>query len=303
MKKNRLSVVISAFNEEKKIADCLSSVAFADEIIIVDCSSIDATAIISKKYTKHVFVRPNNLMLNVNKNFGFSKATGDWVLSLDADERVSPELATEIQSIIENESYTINGYWIPRKNIIFGKWIKHAGWFPDYQLRLFQKGKGKFPEKHVHEMIQIIGETAKLKESIIHFNYDTISQFLQKLDIIYGPNEAEQLLSNNYTFSWADAIRMPVKEFISRFFARQGYKDGFHGLMLSLLMAFYHFIVFAKIWEKQGFKEEMLNMQTVKKEIKKADAEIQYWFLTSVINEAKNPFKKIVLRIQRKLHS
>src|SRR3989344_3816517 len=143
---SKLSVVISAFNEERKIADCLSSVKFADEIILIDNTSTDKTQEVSKKFTSKIFIRPNNPMLNVNKNFGFAKTTGDWILSLDADEEVSKELADEIKTLIKKNPKE-NGFWIPRKNFTFGKWTEHAGWYPDHQLRLFRKDKGEFLDK------------------------------------------------------------------------------------------------------------------------------------------------------------
>ncbi len=297
--KNKISAVITAFNEEKKLAECLESVSFVDEIIVIDSSSTDKTPSIAKQYTKHVYKKENNLMLNVNKNFGFTKATGDWILSLDADERVTPELKNEILSTLNFQLSTPNGYWTPRKNIIFGKWIQHAGWYPDYQLRLFRNGKGSFPQKHVHEMIEVSGQTEKLQNHLLHYNYDTISQFIQKLDGIYANNEAEQLLKNGYSFSWADAIRMPAKEFLSRFFARQGYKDGFHGLMLSFLMAFYHFVVFAKIWEKKGFREIQNDtfLQEVEHEFKKNKTEFRYWFKHENMKNARSLAHRIWLKI------
>lgn len=301
MKKGNFSVVISAYNEEKKIEDCLSSVRdLANEIIFVDNSSTDKTVEIAKKYTSKIYTRLNNPMLNVNKNFGFTKAEGDWILSLDADERVSPELSEEIKAVIQKSN--MNGYWLPRKNIIFGKWIEHSGWYPDHQLRLFRRGKGKFPEKHVHEMIEVNGETGYLKEHIIHYNYENISQFLEKLGKIYAPNEAEQLIIEGYTLDWRDAIRLPTKEFVSRFFARKGYKDGFHGLMLSLLMAFYHLVVFAYVWERQNFKEEKSNFVVeVEKEWKRGYKDILFWSVNERLKQKKNPISKILLRVKAKL--
>ena len=136
---------------------------------------------------------------------------------------------------------------------MFGKWIKeNTGWYPDYQLRLFRKGKGKYKSQHVHEDLSIEGETEKLKEHLIHHNYDSIWQYVKKI-MIYAPNEAENKLENGYFFSYFDAIRFPLADFLNWFFARKGYKDGFYGLMLALMQAFYHFLVFAFIWEKKGF--------------------------------------------------
>lgn len=303
-----LSIVISAYNEEKKIEDCLKSAIFADEIIFVDNTSSDKTVEIAKKYTSKIFVRQNNLMLNVNKNFGFGKAKGDWILSLDADERVSPELAKEVQDEIGNLKLEIGnsgiaGYWIPRKNIIFGKWIKHTGWYPDYQLRLFKNSKGRFAEKHVHEMIEIEGETKRLTNPMIHYNYDNVSQFLHKLSVIYGPNEAENLIKKGIKVAAKDAIIFPTQEFLKRFFAQDGYKDGLHGLTLSLFMAFYHFVVFAMIWEKQKFQDEEGNiLGETEKQIKKSYKEIMFWFLDKKSQETKNLFSKFLLKIKKRIN-
>ena len=301
---SKLSVVISAFNEEKKIEDCLESASFADEIIFIDNFSTDNTLEIAKKYTSKIFVTENNPMLNVSKNFGFSKAKNDWIFSLDADERIMDSLKKEIQSIIKNDKKDVNGFWIPRKNIIFGKWIEHTGWYPDYQLRLFKKGKGKFEEKHVHEMIKLEGEPGKLVSPIIHYNYENISQFLQKT-LLYTENEADQLIKKGYEFAWQDSIRFPAKEFISRFFVREGYKDGLHGLVLSLLMAFYHLIVFVNIWEKLKFKqiEDKNLLANVKEEFVKGDKEVFFWFSKVSIDSTRNPVKKLILKIKNKISS
>lgn len=301
----KLSVVISAFNEEEKLEGCLKSVEFADEIIVVDNESTDKTAQIAKKYAKHVFSRKNNLMLNVNKNFGFSKAIGDWILSLDADERITPELAKEIQLTINNEQLTMGGYWIPRKNIIFGKWIQSDMWWPDYQLRLFKKDKGKFPQKHVHEYIEVEGETEKLKEPMLHENYSTIAQFMYKLNTIYTENEVKNQLSQGQKIHWLDAIRYPVQDFLKTFFLQKGYKDGLHGLVLSLLQAFYMEIVFVKLWEKEGFLEHN-NKDFLKDfyaEYKKIHSQFEYWFLSVFIDHSKNAVKKTFYKIARKNHA
>lgn len=296
---SKLSVVISAYNSEDKIEDCLKSVGFADEIILVNNSSTDKTENLAKKYTSKIFTRENNLMLNVNKNFGFSKATGDWILCLDDDERITDALAVEIKKIVKDNKSQINGYFIPRKNIIFGKWIEHTGWYPDPQLRLFKNGKGKFEEKHVHEMIKVDGALEYLKEPMLHYNYKSISQFLNKMSNIYASNEAEVLISQGYKVKFADAIRFPLKEFLSRFFAQEGYKDGFHGLMLSIFMAFYHFCVFAFVWEEQGFSEiEQGNiLEKSSKEFVGAGKEISFWLNSEKIKNTKNPIKKIFYKI------
>ncbi len=297
---NTISVVISAWNEEVKIERTLSSVAWADEIIFIDNGSTDKTVDLAKKFTKKIFHRPNNPMLNVNKNFGFSKATGDWILCLDADEVVTPELKNEIIGTVNNKQKSVNGYWIPRKNIIFGKWIEHGLWWPDQQLRLFRRGFGKFPEKHVHEYISVEGGTDSLKETMTHYNYESISQYLRKLDELYTENEVANLLSANYQIAWYDAVRFPVSDFLKVYFAQQGYKDGLHGLVLALLQAFYSLVVFAKLWEKKGFPHMQISGDDLDDEVSVASKKLTYWTATRKIEHSANPITQFWFRIIRK---
>lgn len=295
----KVSVVVTAYNEERKIEECLKSVAkIAHEIILVDSSSEDKTVEIAKKYTDKIFERENNPMLNINKNFGFTKAKGEWILNLDADERVTDELSVEIDKLQADAD--VNGYLIPRQNIIFGKWIRNGIWWPDYQLRLFRRGKGKFPEKHIHEYIEIEGSEEKLAHPLMHLNYETISQFIYKLENIYTENEAENLLREGKKVMWADALRMPVQDFLKTYFYQKGYKDGLHGLVLSLLQAFYAEVVFSKLWEKQGFEEKEIELSQLGKELKKLGDDISYWQNTARIEESKSALKRIVFKVRRK---
>lgn len=300
---NKVSVVISAYNEEGSIRDCLNSVqALADEIVVVDNSSSDKTAEIAKKLGARVFTQENDPRnIDLQKNFGFSKATGDWILSLDADERLTSELTKEIKGKIGN-SPPLAGYWIPRKNIIFGKWIKSDMWWPDFQLKLFKKGKGKFGTNDVHKALILEGGSEKLANPLIHHNYVSIHQYIQKLNN-YTDIEAENLSSQGYKFNWLDAIRFPVNDFVKTFFLQKGFKDGIHGLVLSMFQAFYMGIVFAKLWEKEGFREiESRNfLQEVISEFKESKNKIIYWLTSSLINESKNPLKRLGLKIKRKI--
>ncbi|KKQ96815.1 MAG: hypothetical protein A3G66_01355 [Candidatus Levybacteria bacterium RIFCSPLOWO2_12_FULL_39_17] len=308
---NKLSVVISAYNEEKNIKDCLDSIKnLADEIVVVDNLSADKTAEIARNYTKKVFEQKNDPKnIDLQKNLGFSRASGDWILSLDADERATPELTREIKSVLSQKptaksQQSINGYWLPRKNIIFGKWIKSEMWWPDYQLKLFQKGKGGFDKNQVHRALRVQGETEKLENFLIHNNYVSISQYIEKLNN-YTNIEAESLAASGYRVNWLDALRFPVDDFLKTFFLQKGYKEGLHGLILSLLQAFYMEIVFAKLWEREGFKEiEDADFQKkLMKEAKAIRNKFKYWFLSSTIKVTKNPFKKILLRVTRKITS
>lgn len=298
---NKLSVVISAFNEEKMIEECLISVKdVAHEIIVIDNTSSDRTKDIAKKYTDKVITRENNLMLNVNKNFGIEKAAGDWILVLDADERLTEELSKEIVDILISDQKD-SGFTMPRKNIIFGKWIEHTGWYPDRQLRLFKRGKGKFAEKHVHEMITIEGSIGELKNPLYHINYTSVSQFLDKMIRIYTISEAENLLKSGYTPKTSDAILMPSSEFMKRFFAEKGYKDGVHGLYLSLLMAFYHLVVFIRVWEAKSYPENKNTLEQVTSASKQSYKELRYWITFSKNESERNPIKKISRKILQKV--
>jgi len=306
--KQSLSVVLSIHNEKTVLDDALKSVKeIADEIIIVNNESTDNSVKIAKKYTKNILEHKNNpLMLNQAKNYGFSKAKSDWILSLDPDERVTPELAKEITAIISSGSLrnghltevsqtSINGYWIPRKNKIFGKWLTGGIWWPDYQRRLFRRGKGKFLALHNHEFLEVDGDSRYLINPLEHFSYTSIIQYVEKFTYTYLENEVQNQIVAGKKVHWYDAIKMPSSDFVINFFVRQGYKDGLHGLILALLQASYMFLVFARIWERQGQPgyENQRFTDEVTKEWKRSMREYLHWYWLS-----KNTF---LLRAARKI--
>ena len=300
---SKISVILATFNEEKNIKECLESVKWADEIVIVDGTSNDKTVEIAKKYTKKIIVKDNPLMFHINKQLAIEKTTGDWILYIDADERVTPELKQEFLTVMQDNE--INGYWIPRKNIIFGKWIEHTGWSPDYQLRFFRNGKGKLPCKSVHEQPVVEGNTRKLINPLIHYNYNSVNQFLNKLINIYTENDKKVKIERGEKIESSSAIRFPVDEFLKRFYLEAGYKDGLHGLVLSMFQSFSSFVTFAKIWEEQDFPEfnpkDFLNLKEV--EFKNIAKAFNYWFLTVKINNTNNILLKNFYRLKRKLLS
>ena len=296
----KISVVLIAKNEEKKIEKCLTSVTWADEIIVIDDGSTDKTLEIAKKYTKKVYTSKSKGYVEAIRNFGLSKATGDYILLLDADEIVPSTLRDELKKRVENDSPSY--IKIPRKNIIFNEWIKHnTGWWPDYQLRFFRNGSVIWPEK-IHSQPETSGEGIELeadeKFALYHQNYETISQFLEKLDR-YTTIEAQE---KDTQPSPDEAVLSPSDEFVSRFFARKGYKDGMHGLVLSFFEAMYAEILFAKRWEKTGF-EKKNTTQFLDKQMalmRKAANSIEYWYLTVKIEETTNPLAKARLSLKRK---
>lgn len=298
--KPTVSVVISAFNEEKKLPATLDAVSWAAERIVVDNSSTDGTSGIAKKHGAQVFRQPNKLMLNINKNYGFTKAKSDWILNLDADEVVTPELKAEIERVLSDPDPLVNGFWIARKNIIFGKWVKHGLWWPDRQLRLFRRGKGKFPCVHIHEYIEVEGKSENLDEPYIHYNYDSVAQYLSKLDRC-TKSEMISLKEAGYAIAWYDAIRFPMSDFIKIYFAQGAFKDGLHGLVLAILQAFYSFLTFARVWESNGFPERDIPLSEVTAELSRSKKELTYWIETKHMEESGNPVGKITHKIKRKV--
>lgn len=296
--KQTLSVVISAYNEQATLARCLTSVPFADEIVVVDNQSNDATVEIAKRFTNKIFSQKNILMLNTNKNYGFGKATGDWILNLDADEEIPKELAAEIKALLQKNPEQA-GFWIKRKNIIFGKWITHGLWWPDKQIRLFRRVKGRFPCVHIHEYVNVDGLVGELAEPYLHYNYETVHQYLTKIDRA-SSSEALSLRDMDHQLVWYDAIRFPLSDFLKIYFAQAGYKDGLHGLVLALFQSFYSFTVFAKYWEMHKFPERDITANTVMDEMARGGKEAKYWIFTTRIAETGSVFKKILWKLRRK---
>lgn len=296
------TIVISTYNRPLELDRSLKTlVSLHAKILIVDSSDSTDTERIAKKYKATYIHCANSLMLNINKNYGFSKVTTDWILNLDDDEELTPALLEEIQQKLELNDTSIHGYWLPRKNIIFGKWIRHGVWWPDVQLRLFRKGKGRFPQKHVHEYLQVDGKTETLCEPFVHRNYHSVDQFLHKMEHIYIPSEIARLEESSYVISWYDALRFPLSDFVKLYFFQRGYKDGLHGLVLSMFQAFYMFIVFAKLWEKSEFKEKETSLASVSREFVRRKRDITYWLLTAKIVETKNPILFVWYKLRRRI--
>lgn len=301
-----ISIVISAYNEEGSIGDAIDSARdLGDEIIVVNNSSLDKTSQIAKEKGAKVFTQKNDpLKIDLQKNFGFSKATEPWILSLDADERLTPKLILEIKKTLEKDA-DVSGYYIPRKNIIFGKWIKHSLWWPDYQLRLFKSGKGKFNKSSVHMPVTIKGEVRHLSEPFLHESYISVSQYVTRMNSIYTEVEAEKIVNAGKRLTVSQTLTMPAMDFMKTFFLQKGYRDGMHGLMLSTLQAFYMFLVTAKVWEKQGFyekepREVLAGINNGAFDVSKG---FSYWMTTAQISETRNPLKRAVLLTSKKFMS
>lgn len=297
--KKSLSVAIATYNEEINIRECLESVKWAEEIVVFDESSTDQTVAIAKKYTDRIFVVKHDPMFHKTKQQAMDKCTGDWILQLDADERIAPRLAEEIKKVISRPEGMM-AFRMPRRNFIFGRWMEHSGWYPDHQVKLFQRGKGHYPCQTVHEVIKVEGEIGSLQSELIHHHYTSVFQFIERLNR-YTANDAKYLLAKGEKIDWTDAIKFPVDEFIKRFFFWEGYKDGVHGLVLALLQAFSRLVVFAKIWEEEGFWSKDISLPELDKVVAGKAKDYKYWVLTEEIKLTKNPLKIFTNRLRRKL--
>lgn len=301
---HKISVVITVLNEQKRIQDCLESVKWADEIVIVDDGSTDRTIEIARKYTDKIIPHKSEGYVEPSRNFAISKATGDWILVLDADEQVPSSLAHKFQEIAKG-STKAECVRVPRKNIIFNKWMQHTGWWPDYNIRFFKKGSVTWPNK-IHSQAQVHGLVIDLGPSeetaLIHFNYDTVSQFLRKLDL-YTTVTANERIAANDPFHWRQIVELPVQEFLSRYFARKGFQDGLHGLVLSLLEGFYEFITCLKVWEQKGFKEAG-NGDVIKgfeESVEESRKQLHFWIYDKKIAEESQNIKKQFYKLRRKV--
>ncbi len=240
---NKISVIIITGNEEENIRDCLKSVSWADEIILVDSESVDNTREIAKEFTNKIFLHKWQGYAR-QKLFAMEKSKNEWVLSLDADERVKPKLAEEI---LTKDLSGVDGYYIRRENYFMKKLITGCGWGNDYQLRLFKKSKTKLTDHLVHEGFVVVGKRIKLKGTIIHLTNKNLYQAIEKANK-YSSLEA----LDKYKTKKASIISIlfkPIFELYQHFVARKGYKDGVHGLLVSLIHALTKLMVLSKIWE------------------------------------------------------
>lgn len=248
---NKISVIIITGNEEKNIRDCLKSVSWADEIIVVDSESKDLTVNIAKEFTDKVFIHKWEGFA-LQKSYALNLAKNEWILSLDADERVTPELADEIQNIDLSES-KFDAYKIHRDNYFIGKKITSCGWGNDYQLRLFKKSKTKLTDRLVHEGFIVEGIVFKLKNSMIHYSYVNLKDGFKKINKYSTLEANEKYLHKKVT--GISIVFKPMIAFLQHFVFRKGFTDGKHGLMVSLMHAITKLQVQMKMWELKKDKQ------------------------------------------------
>ena len=246
-----------AHNEERQIANALKSAAFADDIVVVNCESIDKTAEIVKGFEKvRLFDRPNNKNLNVNKSFGFEQLKTDWIFYLDPDEIITPELAEEIKTVINSDAKHV-AYRLPRKNIFFGRWLAHGSQYPDTQLRLFKRGHAAFANQHVHEMLKVDGSTGNLQQPFEHHPYPEIADYLRKM-IFYTGFQAEFWHNSGLSAGIFNTLRhlffRPYFRFLRRYLLKQGFRDGWQGFVAAAGDAFQNVFSYARFLELRSRK-------------------------------------------------
>jgi glycosyltransferase involved in cell wall biosynthesis len=241
-----LSVIVITLNEARHIAACLESVAWADEIVVVDAESSDETVAIARQYTGKVFVEKFR-GYSGQKNFALDQARGEWILWLDADERVSPGLAEEIRRTIAARPL-LSGYEMPRKAYFLGHWIKHCGWYPGHVLRLFRRERGRFDERQVHETLLLQGIKGRLRGDLEHHTDDSLEHYFWKFNR-YTSLAASELARRGKPFGMASVLGRPLHAFIKMYLLKRGFLDGLPGLVLCLLSANYVVAKYAKVVE------------------------------------------------------
>jgi glycosyltransferase involved in cell wall biosynthesis len=243
-----LSVITITLNEERRLERALRSVAWADERIVVDSFSSDRTVEIARSLgaTVHQYEYPGS---SRQMERGISHATGDWILFLDADEEVSPELAEEIHRILRGGTGH-TGFEIPFRSKAFGRWIEHGGWTPDYHLRLIRRDAYAVNHAEVHGGFETTGSRGRLTGVVNHYTYDHLFAYVSKMNDYTSLEVANRIRSRPGAGArWYNMILSPVSHFLTMFFSRKGYRDGMHGFILAMLDAVYSFLLYAKLWE------------------------------------------------------
>lgn len=252
-----LTAIIIAKNEAGHITDCVASLRWADQVVVCDNFSEDNTMALAQqagarvipRYPHQDFAQAHNLALEI-------ATQADWVFFVDADERATPELAVEIQTIVKADLAPV-GYWVPRHNYIFGKLTLHAGYYPDYQMRLLRRGRARF-ERPVHEVVVLDGPEGYLQNVLIHYNYETLAQFHAK-QRRYIQFDAQELAQQGIRFKPHNLILQPLRHFWWRYVTLEGYRDGLHGLRLCVLLAYYYgFQTYRQLGRLQQARSEYL---------------------------------------------
>lgn len=284
-----ISVIVHTKNSASTLSRCLKSVEWANDIVVIDMKSTDNTLEIAKKYSARIFEVDDVGYADPARNFGLSKSKNDWVFVIDSDEEAPYGSITLFKDLMNQEK---KAWYLARKNILFGKWMKHTNWWPDYQLRFFPKGSVSWSEKvHTLPSSSIPVSYAKSTENnaIIHHNYSSVDDFIDRLNR-YTSLE----LASKKRERVSDPIHAAINEFVNRYFSQEGYLDKTHGLYLSLLQSFYEAVVSIKQWELDGFPEKQSAFN-----IKELLKTFQYWHADKMYKRSSG-LQKFYWRMRRK---
>ena len=252
---SNISVIIVTHNEAESLDRCLTSLkGFSDDITVVDLESNDQTKDVIKKHKANLISHKRVEIVEEIRQSSLKYAAHDYVLVIDPDEQLPQSLQTILQQVAKDGEYA--GVEIPRKNFVFGKWIKHSRWWPDHQIRFVQKSKVSWP-KYIHAKPDVKGDILELepkeKYALIHENYTSISDYLNR-SFRYAESEASDAITQGKPITLQHTMKRSVSEFVSRFFFDQGYKDGMHGFVLAFLQLIYYYLVLFFYWEKNQYK-------------------------------------------------
>lgn len=243
-----ISAVIITKNEEHNIEECLASVQWANEIVVVDAESTDGTVERAKRFTNRVIVRPWP-GFGPQKNFGFQQANSEWILIVDADERVSVPLADELRTVLKRSSLgNLVAYRVPRRNYFYGRWVRYGGAHPDYQIRLIRKGLAHYNNVGVHENLIISGDIGTLQGWLDHYTERTIADHFRKFNL-YTTLAAQEKGKTRTRVSWYHLTLNPLVVFLKTYIIKTGWKDGIRGLIFATFASMYTFVKYAKLWE------------------------------------------------------
>lgn len=256
-----IAALIITQNEEENIRECLESINWCDEIVLVDSYSEDQTVAISREYTEKIYLRKFDDFA-AQRNYALEKIESDWVLVIDADERVSGELRREIEEILSDNSHDVQAYKISFKNYFLGKWIKYCGWYPDYHLRLFKNNHQLKYDGMVHENVKIKGKINQLANPLIHFTYKNLEHYINKMNH-YTTLWSEDREKKGKKIGMINVLFRTCLEFIKKYFLKKGVLLGRQGLILSILSSYYIFIRSAKLWEKNILDKEEGNEKDI----------------------------------------
>jgi len=266
-KTTAFTACLITFNEEDNIEAALESIGFADEIIVIDSHSTDRTRelaigfrgnsrdgreveprVIEREWPGHV----------EQKNFAIDQAQHDWVLCLDADERISPRLRKEIETELAVDSPEFDGYTMPRKTYYLGRWILRGGWYPDRKLRLFRKSRGRWSGINPHDHVEVQGRTWNLQGDLYHFSYRNIADHLRTINF-FTDIASKEKQKRRVRYPLARMLIQPPYKFFKMYFLKQGFREGIPGFIIAIIGMFYVFLKYAKLWEVQLHERKEAN--------------------------------------------